>query len=647
MVKLIFKSLLILLIIFLILNYSLNKIFLNNYVPFRDTIDLYKRTAKDSIDVIFFGSSHAFSTFNPEIIDKSLGTYTYNFGSADQRINVTNYLLQEILEETKPKLVILEVFLGAIKPPDSDESKGFQLNVIDNMPFSLKKVILANEIYDFKEFLSVFSPTIRNHKKWYEMLVFGRDQIIENRRKNEKNIRGFVGSNEEIQPDIKSKYKGFYKKSYQLRNVENSDTVGFEQYKNRILEFIKIADAYNVKVLLVTAPYISALYSEEILKFESNINKLADSLNVNYLNYNTKFKELDLRFSDFRDPGHVNIKGSNKVTSTLVNYLVNQGYFSLKNETYLQSYLNEVKERTVFDETEMSKLEEQELISSVYKNGYSSKKAHDFSRGLKATNFTFYSDDSNRYIMIEYENPLPNDFVDKINFGVQGNAYKKDYNLLPIWAKEKNVNRVTWIVKPEIMNNDGKGLIMLTLQKKCEIDNWEEFRLYYVDNNKDITGNRLDFKNVYFSKRTAETKRESLISNVIDRGKNLTIDHDFSGGLKIQKIFFYSDETQRHVALEYQEILSDDFIENTMFGLQSNSYEKDFNLLPEWVREKNINRLTWIVKPQFINSNNKKYILLTFEKRTEILSWLEFRIYYVNNNKEIIGNTLSLKDVSF
>ena len=647
MKNIIFKFLLFIIIIGLIISVFFNKIFLNEYVPFRDTMSHLNKVNKDSIDILFFGSSHAFSTFNPEIIDNALGTFTFNLGSADQRLNVTNYLLKEVLKETKPKLVILEVFFGAIKLSDSDESKGFQLNVIDNTPLSLRKLKLVNEIYNFKELPSVLSPTIRNHSKWFKVFDSDNEKQIEERRRNEKNIRGFVGSIGKIKEDVKANYSDFYQKDYELLDEENINSEIDKKQKKRILDFIELTDSHNVKILLVTSPFISALYSKKILDFESSISKLADSLNIDYINYNTKFRNLDLRFSDFRDPGHTNIKGSIKISSMLADYLVKHKFFDLKNENYLNSYLNEIKERSVFNDEEMSNLEEKELIEDIFKKGKSLEIIHDFSQGLRATNISFYSDQSKRYIAIEYNDPLPDNFIDNISFGVQGNAYKEDLHLLPSWVRERNLNRVTWITNPEIYKTNNKTFVLLTLKKNCEIENWEEFRLYYVDSKSEVIGNRLDLKNIYFSEVLAESKMQELYFNIFSKGKSLEIIHDFSQGLKATNVSFYSDESKRYIAIEYNEPLSNDFTDNISFGVQGNAYKEDLHLLPTWVRERNLNRVTWITKVEMSRVNDRTFVLLTLKKNCEIENWEEFRLYYVNDKKEITGNRLNLKHISF
>ena len=60
---------------------------------------------KNSLDMVFIGSSHAYCTFNPENFDKALGISSFQMGTPLQHADTTYYELREIYNSQTPKIV--------------------------------------------------------------------------------------------------------------------------------------------------------------------------------------------------------------------------------------------------------------------------------------------------------------------------------------------------------------------------------------------------------------------------------------------------------------------------------------------------------------------------------------------------------------
>ena len=65
---------------------------------------------------------------------------SHNFGCGGQRLLLTNIFLEQLIKDSKPKVIILDLFWGSFDYPDSDLEKGLQLATIDELKFSLKKI---------------------------------------------------------------------------------------------------------------------------------------------------------------------------------------------------------------------------------------------------------------------------------------------------------------------------------------------------------------------------------------------------------------------------------------------------------------------------------------------------------------------------
>jgi poly-D-alanine transfer protein DltD len=63
----------------------------------------------ENIDILFTGSSHAYRGFDTRLFNNA-GYSSYNLGSTAQTPLQTEYLLNQYLEELKPKIVVIEVY---------------------------------------------------------------------------------------------------------------------------------------------------------------------------------------------------------------------------------------------------------------------------------------------------------------------------------------------------------------------------------------------------------------------------------------------------------------------------------------------------------------------------------------------------------
>ena len=90
------------------------------------------------VDVLFFGSSHAYRTFDPRIFAKH-GVRIFNMGSSMQTPLQTEVLIRNYLDTIKPRLVVLEVHPD-VMPHDGVEPAIYQ---VCNVPPSWKMVPMA------------------------------------------------------------------------------------------------------------------------------------------------------------------------------------------------------------------------------------------------------------------------------------------------------------------------------------------------------------------------------------------------------------------------------------------------------------------------------------------------------------------------
>lgn len=301
-------------LIFSIFFVYLNKVFkTENY--YTNTIEDFKELSKrENIDVLFLGSSHSYTAFNPLLVDSITNTVSYNLGSDGLRLAFTDVLFEEVLKYTKPKLVILELYRGSIVPLSTPQSKGYQLRALDIVPnYNINKQKKIWKYYNSSEYFSALFPLIRNHKKWVETDFFD----ISNRKdyKNLIQASGFINKISKVTKEDSIKFKDFKIKKLKPKK-SNFITKTVKEDINKIKELTKKAGA---KLLIVTAPDLRVPFSNS--GFLEELDSFCKKRKIDYLNLNQFYNSIDLKVTDFRDPSHLNIFGANKTSKFLGNFL--------------------------------------------------------------------------------------------------------------------------------------------------------------------------------------------------------------------------------------------------------------------------------------------------------------------------------------
>ena len=79
--------------------------------PTTNTYKDFYKLPKNSVDVLFMGSSHVVTALNPQCIYDEYGIVSYNLGCEQQSLLVTYYWLKEALKYQSPKIVVLDTYM--------------------------------------------------------------------------------------------------------------------------------------------------------------------------------------------------------------------------------------------------------------------------------------------------------------------------------------------------------------------------------------------------------------------------------------------------------------------------------------------------------------------------------------------------------
>ena len=110
-------------------------------IPFYDS-------TKQSLDVIFLGSAHTYSSVIPSELYKKFGITSFNYATPGQNFQLIFSCIKEVLEKQQPKLLVIDLFTSLYVCKDIFEVFPHTHTVTDCMS-TLSKAKLLNDFFLF------------------------------------------------------------------------------------------------------------------------------------------------------------------------------------------------------------------------------------------------------------------------------------------------------------------------------------------------------------------------------------------------------------------------------------------------------------------------------------------------------------------
>lgn len=281
------------------------KYYMDSLWPTTSTYEGFYDMEENTVDVLFLGSSHAASCFNPQVMYNAFGIQSYNLACEHQNLLTSYYWLMEALRFQTPKVVILDTYtlftVNKYEPLNTAEN--CTRKAFDNMKWSKIKWEAVHDIcnYDEKQTLSsYYFPNVRYHTRWAELQ---EEDFRFSSDKKHYELKGYTPLDR----------KGGYAIFEPFREGDTTDCSKMvplmEQYLNRIAE---VCREKNIELVLVKTPAAA----HNISKYNA-IKKYADENGVEYWDFNEAklYNDCEIVFSeDLHDDMHVNIWGSEKIS---------------------------------------------------------------------------------------------------------------------------------------------------------------------------------------------------------------------------------------------------------------------------------------------------------------------------------------------
>ncbi|NBK92860.1 hypothetical protein D5278_12880 [bacterium 1XD21-13] len=267
-------------------------------------MEIFYEQEKNSIDVIFYGSSHVYSDINPAVLWREKGIASFDLAGTLQPMWNTYYYMKESLKYQRPKVMVVEL-VRAIEEREYIEEARVMTNT-----FGMR---LSREKY---EAIQVSTPDNK--------LAYLLGYPAYHSRYTELSREDFGSYKDTAEGEA---YKGFYPLFDTKEFEELTDISGItdsrelapktEEYLQKIIE---LAREEEIPLVFMVSPYQIDITEEQ--RFFNRCGEIAKENGVPFLDFNRMYEELGLDpGEDMAEASHLNHRGSTKLSAWLANWL--------------------------------------------------------------------------------------------------------------------------------------------------------------------------------------------------------------------------------------------------------------------------------------------------------------------------------------
>lgn len=270
-----------------------------------------------SIDTLFLGSSHAYRSFDPDIVDEQLGTTSFNAGSSQQLPDGSYYMLREAAAQNPLQTVYVETFYTTYNQSASSDVPLACYLLTDYMrPTSPNRYAYLWEMGGAAAFADLVFPARHAIAEPGELPALWRAKLTDGYTPGNYAYVTYPGEGEEYRG------RGFV----YTHNIAGGDFSSIlpvdpaaplsdfgREYLTRTAEFCR---QNNLRLVLVTAPLPSA-YIADTANYQAYVEAMRDfaaEYGSEYWDFSL-YKDtaaLDMVVQDFSDAHHLSGQGAEK-----------------------------------------------------------------------------------------------------------------------------------------------------------------------------------------------------------------------------------------------------------------------------------------------------------------------------------------------
>ena len=266
-----------------------------------NAIDAFHSIPENSAEVIVYGSSHAWKGLDAAHMYKEYGIAAYNYGCNWQHINTSALFFKDSLRTQSPKVILIEAF--NINNVLMNTGLTGEILYTSQIDWFDGKVEYLQQCFGSspKRWLGYFFPFMYFHGNWSTLNRWNFMNPTDNY--DFTDTMGYLGSADVVYSEL-------------------SDPDSFEQQPlcdaaiAVLDDIVAICKERGIKIVFYTAPYEGTFHHSEAVKAYAAQNDCA------YIDFFECLEEAGMSGeTDFRDEGHLNDCGSQKIADYLGSFL--------------------------------------------------------------------------------------------------------------------------------------------------------------------------------------------------------------------------------------------------------------------------------------------------------------------------------------
>lgn len=264
----------------------------------------FQEIPENTVEVIVYGSSHAWRGVNVMEMYRKYGIGAYNYGNNWQHINTTSLFLQDSLRTQSPQIAIIETFLVNGVLTDTDING--EIYYTKGLEESKEKMEYLKQCfgYDIERWLSYYIPICGYHDNWINLNKASFNYKDINTVSLLYTNMGFMDT-QSITPVTINDMDTFEQKELNGMALSVLDKI------------VQTCAENDIEIIFYTAPW------EGEFAYYDAMEKYAAENGCAYINFFEKLDEAKIDCdTDFCDSGHLNNRGAIKTADYLGNFIV-------------------------------------------------------------------------------------------------------------------------------------------------------------------------------------------------------------------------------------------------------------------------------------------------------------------------------------
>lgn len=265
-------------------------------------IRTFHELPEDSVDVIVYGSIHAWKGINVKKMYEDYGIGAYNYATNWQKINTSALFLHDSLRTQSPKIALIETVF--VDDPKMDSDLDGEIYYTKAIPYSSDKAAYLKQCFGdhLGRYVSYYLPLVAFHENRENLTEYSFREGLQ-WYFDFKSTMGFRSS-DIINPVVLTDWTSFEQKPLS------------EEAMNILNDIVKTCHESGTDVVFYTAPYEGEYcYGDAMAQYASENG-------CSYIDFFKLVDELGIDpDSDFQDAGHLNTSGSTKLAAYMGTYL--------------------------------------------------------------------------------------------------------------------------------------------------------------------------------------------------------------------------------------------------------------------------------------------------------------------------------------